>query len=1047
MNLLKPIISCSFQLALILTCYAQQYELTRFADHNGLPVRIIRGAMQDQAGFLWVAGNNGLFKYDGQKFNAFYAPMNDTTGLRDNKIFITEQTTDSKIWIGSARGLHYFDGDGISYFNLKGNDEPAIISLFEDRNEKLWVGTFNGMHVLEKSANGEYIKNPIYRTKIPQKAVWGFAEDRRKNIWIITSAGAYFANDQLPNIIRKASLQYLDNLQESALKIYRFQEYADSIFIVDSQSGLLKGTLNSNASVTLEKFKSPAGDQLAPYHIYYSLIDSENYIWLATYRNRIKKYKLSNGELEEVNIELKNGLEGMAAHAIAIAEDRQKNIWVSNANGLFKLSKNSNKLFNFPHELSGTCLKDVFSPSAITEDAYGYLWIATVKGLYRMPKEDILSRKCMEDYYFTDGFKKINDLYIDEKNRLWVSAESGLEILELDENFELLNKIHYGKSNGLPHDHCHDIYQENANTFWLANYSGLVKVNIPKGDIYNLDFNYFQSEKDREGSLVNSWVQGLGTDSEKNIWLATAYGLSQLLSESKSGDFQNFTNNKNSRSISNNSIKQIFNDRQGNLWIGTQRGLNLYQKESGDFIRFGRKKGLPSEYILGLQQDAEDNLWVATTNGLFIGKYEPNCQCFEDINYIKREEGLADNITNRNAFYIDKLGNAFIGSSKGLSVYKNEKIIVAQKEFNLALTRISSTQKNQPGFVNIRSRIANNNIDLRHFENSIDLSYAVLDLTDPIYNKYRHKLLPIDNEWVFTENDADLTYYNLNHGKYELILDGTNKQGVWSADPIHLNINIFPPWYLSKWAYLMYSLLGLLGLRLFYLWRVRKKLNAIEKKAKLDKAVLKEKVRLRKENAADFHDELGSRVTKISLYLTLAERNLSEQKEVASWFSKIRTNVTDLSGMFRDLLWVIDPEKDSLAETFFRLKEFGEELFQDSNIVFRTYGDFEKQTNKQLDAQTKKQVLLIFKEGMHNAMKYSQAEKITLTFLMENENVGIKLNDNGIGFNIKTKGKGRGLKNMKTRAQKINAELNITSGKTGTSILLNRIPYIRDAKD
>ena len=52
-------------------CFGQFYEVTRYADDNGLPSRIVRDVDQGADGYLWVAGNNGLYKFDGQQFHAY----------------------------------------------------------------------------------------------------------------------------------------------------------------------------------------------------------------------------------------------------------------------------------------------------------------------------------------------------------------------------------------------------------------------------------------------------------------------------------------------------------------------------------------------------------------------------------------------------------------------------------------------------------------------------------------------------------------------------------------------------------------------------------------------------------------------------------------------------------------------------------------------------------------------------------------------------------------------------------------------------------------
>ncbi|MEL6811336.1 MAG: ATP-binding protein, partial [Bacteroidota bacterium] len=201
---------------------------------------------------------------------------------------------------------------------------------------------------------------------------------------------------------------------------------------------------------------------------------------------------------------------------------------------------------------------------------------------------------------------------------------------------------------------------------------------------------------------------------------------------------------------------------------------------------------------------------------------------------------------------------------------------------------------------------------------------------------------------------------------------------------------------------------------------------------------------LRNENAADFHDELGSKVTKISMFLTLAERSLEERKDPSNWFGKMRENIKDLSGSFRDLLWVIDPQKDSLSDAILRLKDFGEDLFGNTKVRYSTNGYSEGLEGAILDPQTKKQVVLIFKEAMHNCAKYSESTWVELTVESSDGYSSIRLKDNGKGFNVHRQGKGRGLTNMKNRSEKIGSNLSIVSSKEGTVVSLRRIPHLRD---
>ena len=229
--------------------------------------------------------------------------------------------------------------------------------------------------------------------------------------------------------------------------------------------------------------------------------------------------------------------------------------------------------------------------------------------------------------------------------------------------------------------------------------------------------------------------------------------------------------------------------------------------------------------------------------------------------------------------------------------------------------------------------------------------------------------------------------------------------------------------------------------------RIRKRVRELEQETRLEKALVREREQLRNENAADFHDELGSKVTKISMFLTLAERTLDEHKDPSNWFGKMRENIKDLSGSFRDLLWVIDPHKDSLSDAFLRLKDFGEDLFSSTKAHYSTSGYSEGLEETMLDPQTKKQVVLIFKEAMHNCAKYSESTLVELTVENLDGYASIRLKDNGKGFNVHRQSKGRGLTNMKNRSDKIGGNLSIVSGEQGTVVVLNQIPHLREDKN
>lgn len=1030
-------------------CIGQLYEVTRYADNNGLPSRIVHDVDQDSEGYLWVAGNNGLYKFDGQNFHAYYAVLNDTTGLRNNRINTLLADRDDRIWIGTPKGLHVMKEGEIRYVPLENNSSDSqehITSIFEDDEKNIWIGTYDGFYRIAylDGRVDNFAEHLLWNEK--KSTVWGFSQDKAGNVWICRAAYPPLLLPKGSSTFTELSLNIEDKDLPDDLTMFNYIEYDTGHFLVESPLGLLQGSYDLDSTFTIKKYRTTGNKPLETFHINKAVIDSEGAIWIATWRNYYKKFLYKDGLLEEQEVIGMKDFNEMSGFARSIFEDSQQNLWMPNSNGLFKFSKTSGQVTVFPPPHRPDCMDNI-SVYSIIEDKAGRLWINTPTHLYRIDKQDILNNKCPEKYlsYMNPHFQLSRDMFIDSSDRLWISGQGGISVTQLDEDHEPGEFIHYTPKDGLPHLWSFEMLEEDPNTFWTTNYHTLLKITLEGGDMRKPVFTRYNSDAERTDALVNSYTIQLEKDKDGSLWIGTFSGLSKMISEEGEGSFRNYTTSFGKADhLSNNSVKKIFRDSKDRLWIGTQTGLNLYNEETDSFVQLGRPQGLPSEYILGIDEDSEGHLWITTTNGVFKGIYNESMKSFVHIEYFTGKDGLADNISNRNAIYIDADDKVFIGSSKGISVLNNTDAQIDLRNYNLSITTLESIQKKESGFVSILKELHNNELELAAKENSIRLQYAVLDFTNPEFNQYRHKFLPLNEDWIDTGNSSELTYYNLSPGTYELILDGHNNQGIWSSEPLKISIVIAPPFWKSTWAFALYALLALGIIRMIYLMRIRKRMQELEQETRLEKALIHEREQMRNENAADFHDELGSKVTKISMFLTLAERTLEDEKDPRNWFGKMRENIKDLSGSFRDLLWVIDPQKDSLGDAFLRLKDFGDDLFGTSDTRFSTVGFSEKLSSIKLDPQTKKQVVLIFKEAMHNCAKYAESSLVELKIKHTNDFSSLILTDNGIGFNVNRQGKGRGLINMKQRAEKIGGKLSISSGDEGTQVSLENIPHLRE---
>ena len=386
--------------------YGQFYELTRYADDNGLPSRIVRDVDQAADGYLWVAGNNGLYKFDGQQFHAYYSILKDTTGLRENKINTLVAAKDGRVWIATPKGLHVLVGETISYVELTPNASDVqnhIIELFEDSKGNIWVGSYNGLFVIEVN-NDKIVNFNLNNDKLlSEKPIWGVSEDKSGRIWVARSRNPPLIIDPETYSLKELTFKIDGKLAEKDINAFTYIEYNDSLMLVSFGSGILKGRLENDSTFHIQKFKNENGDEVGAHFMYQTIVDSEGTVWGATWRDYFKKYYVENGNLVEQEVISKNGLLGMSEFVRSVYVDSQKNIWLPNSNGLYKLSETQNMISVFPPAHLEGCNEETYSIYGIAEDGGEHLWVSSPYNVYRFDKEDILENRCPTNYlHFED---------------------------------------------------------------------------------------------------------------------------------------------------------------------------------------------------------------------------------------------------------------------------------------------------------------------------------------------------------------------------------------------------------------------------------------------------------------------------------------------------------------------------------------------------------------------------------------------------------------------------------------------------------------------
>jgi len=265
----------------------------------------------------------------------------------------------------------------------------------------------------------------------------------------------------------------------------------------------------------------------------------------------------------------------------------------------------------------------------------------------------------------------------------------------------------------------------------------------------------------------------------------------------------------------------LYLDNKGNLWIGTFNGLNKLSAQDilsgrGNFTSYLEKDGLPNSAIYGIAADTDGKLWLSTNNGL--SQFDPDNQAFKNYSI---EDGLPANEFNGNAVMRSSDNDLYFGSVNGISIVSASDTELASFQPEIVITSLSVLGKRlKPLGVAVEQK----RIEFSYDKNDIIFEFASLDFRHVNRNQFRYRLLPYNKEWTKTSSPNQAVFTNLDPNDYSFELQATNSDGVWSNNKISVALTILPPLWRTWWAYALY-LLALVALLAYFLYRYKKTLQ------------------------------------------------------------------------------------------------------------------------------------------------------------------------------------------------------------------------------
>jgi signal transduction histidine kinase len=689
--------------------------------------------------------------------------------------------------------------------------------------------------------------------------------------------------------------------------------------------------------------------------------------------------------------------------------DQEGNTWFATSGaGLFKY---------YIQDFDRCSSENLRAVMAIHKDKSGTTWIgSTTKGLWKIKNGKISTYADPKEPYRNS----INDIAESPDGTIWVGTGYGLgKYNPVSDDFTWLTR-----DDGLTNAGIINIQPDENGNLWISTYGGGVNY---------YDGKSFSSVTMKDGLSTNVIMSAYYSPNQKKLFIGSEFGVSSIKN--------NRVSHISIPGIENTSVISIQPLRDSLLLIGTGgAGFVVYNPGTKFIKRITTHQGLSSDFIYFVAADDKEYIWVGTEKGINRIKLNKFFEVSESLHY-DYDNGLIGVETNQNAFFLGK--EKYFGLIDGLYQF-NDTPREGRNSFDLHLTNIDiqygqfsarEYSDSLTGFYKIPYKPK-----LPPDKNHITFHFNRVDKRYPKSVKFKFLLENFDKTWSQPSSMNNVTYSNLPPGEYVFRVMSTNNQGSWTDAQIAYAFTVKAPFYQTA-AFIVGMFVLLTGLIIMTLYiRVKQKVNKV---MELERIRVKEQETLRKEIARDFHDEMGNQLTRIINYVSLLKLNGNGNgngngnAHHHDLYTKVETSAKYLYTGTRDFIWSIDPVNDELSKLFIHIRDFGEKLFEEKNISFRAFNAVKEKVK--LPYGFSREANLIFKEAMTNAFKYSNAKNVTLSLERdENDDFEMTIADDGIGFLTGDVEKSNGLKNIRERADRVNAVLRISSIKNqGTKIVLN----------
>jgi signal transduction histidine kinase len=265
-------------------------------------------------------------------------------------------------------------------------------------------------------------------------------------------------------------------------------------------------------------------------------------------------------------------------------------------------------------------------------------------------------------------------------------------------------------------------------------------------------------------------------------------------------------------------------------------------------------------------------------------------------------------------------------------------------------------------------------------------------------------------------------YDQLSPGNYMFRVRGLDVMGQLTGVEASVGIFVPQPFWKTPWFWgivVIAITAVMVGISRYFVWhRMRREMVRL----KQQRALEQERLRI----AHDIHDDLGARVTQISLLSAMSQENPAFPEKARADFDKVSKMARELVSALYETVWAVNPENDNLEALGNYLCQMVKQLCERTPLRCR-FHVLDLPQGIQVSSQTRHNISMAVKEAVHNIIKHSKASEVTIRMAFADGILDVSVHDDGVGFQPADNISGNGLTNMKQRLQNIGGNCFIES--------------------